>query len=135
MAGGKAPPKSSSGTTRSNALLPSSHHPPHRARQLQALIGHIPTVPSTGIHSLPIDRVQQLNRVLLNKVILCFESEFSKQPVENWLRIYDQKKSTLHLTLFDELPNALFVVQFDAINLEAAKQSLLEASPLWAGET
>lgn len=71
--------------------------------------------------------------MLANKVVLCFESEFSTQDVWIWLRAYNQKSVT-PLTLCDELPNAVFVVQFMAVDLGAVKQALLAASPLGANE-
>lgn len=40
----------------------------------------------------------------------------------------------MQLSLCEELANALFVVQFEAADLKAAKLQLLASSPLGAGE-
>lgn len=71
--------------------------------------------------------------MLTNKVVLCFESEFSTKEEGSWLKTYNQK-SVIHLTLFHELPNALLVVQFEAVDLGSVKRFLLAASPIHAGE-
>lgn len=53
--------------------------------------------------------------------------------MRNWLKDFNQTRK-IRLTLHDELPNALFVVHFDVVDLLDTKQRFLAASPLGAAE-
>lgn len=64
-------------------------------------------------------------------MVLCFEAEVSISRARIWVSSYNQR-SKLKLSINSELPNSLFVVQFDAEDLQGAKRALLAASPLGA---
>lgn len=85
------------------------------------------------IHHISVEALQRCYRALDNKVVLAFEAKLSAKEACKWINTFNQK-SNLHLTLFEELPNALFVIQFKAADLGEAKRSLIEASPLSAGK-
>lgn len=66
-------------------------------------------------------------------MVLGFESEYSGAEAPNWIRSFNLK-CVVPLTLCDKLSNALYVVQFEAVALNAVKALLLASSPLGAGE-
>lgn len=89
----------------------------------------IPTASPASVRSLPPDlRISQA-QLLSNKIVLGFESEFSVAKVQNWLRAYNAK-NVPHLSFSEELPHALYVVEFVTPNLSETKANLLAASPL-----
>lgn len=69
--------------------------------------------------------------LLGNKVVLAFEEEFTMAKATKWIKTFNQKKGLL-LTLVDELPQTLFVVQFESRKPEKIKASLLATSSLIA---
>lgn len=71
--------------------------------------------------------------LLSNKVVLGFESEYSGVTARNWIRSYNLKSSVL-LTLCNELAHSLYIVQFKASDLSALRLQLLDSSPLGSGE-
>lgn len=105
--------------------LDHSHPPSNRPRQ-------IPTASPAVVRCLTSDL--QLTQAILysDKVVLAFEEEFSSAQVQDWIRTFNID-SAFYLTVFEELPNALFVGQFAMADLHTAKNRLLAASPLRAG--
>lgn len=69
-----------------------------------------------------------------NKVVLCFDEEFTSNQARDWLWTYNQSSEYV-LTFSNELPNLLFVFQFETEDLAETKRFLLAASPLKVGET
>lgn len=92
-----------------------------------------PAARALPIHHIPEDWILTQNSIVSNKLVLSFETELSFQEVHDWIKDFNQSRKT-RLTLHDELPNALFVVHFDAVDLLATKQRFLAASPLGAAE-
>lgn len=87
------------------------------------------TVTEDIIHGIPEENAL----FFANKVVIGFEEEFTIYRAKSWLRSY--KPSHLRkIEIFHELPNALFVVQFDAEDLPAAKSLLLASSPISLGD-
>lgn len=68
-----------------------------------------------------------------NKVMLCFEEDFSAYNARQWVTSFNQR-SAIQLTLVTSLPLALFIVQFDDKNLAETKAALLAALPLGTSE-
>lgn len=97
--------------------------------------GHVltATAPAKEIRCLPSNLQQRQHLLTANKVVLCFESEYTTQAVWTWLRAFNQPGG-IQLSLFNELPNAVFVVEFGGVDWPGTKQKLLSASPLKAGE-
>lgn len=93
----------------------------------------VPTATPSDILKISDAVLSTEARTFCNKVVLGFEAEFSAAKAKEWVRIYNLNKK-VKLAVVDELPNALFVVLFDVDDLLAAKQALLAASPLVAGE-
>lgn len=75
-------------TSRSSAQLPRRTKTRREAADLISIAAL-----STVIRSLPAELVQQQDRVLVNKVVLCFEIELSKAEVGTWLSVYNQRNS------------------------------------------
>lgn len=46
-------------------------------------------------------------------MVLVYEAELSAEDVRRWITAYN-RKCEIQLTLFEELPNALYVIQLDA---------------------
>lgn len=93
--------------------------------------GNLPrvlTVTSTAIHSIPGEVRSRQSLFFGNKVVLGFKEEFSITRAQVWVRSYNQR-CDIHLEVFHELPNSLFVVQFDTEDWIVVKRSLLAASP------
>lgn len=94
----------------------------------------IPTTSTTLIHNFHEDDSDSKNsRYIGNKVILCFEEEFTLSDARDWVYCYNQKRG-VKLTIVDALPLALFVALFDVDDPVAAKSALLAASPLGVHE-
>lgn len=90
----------------------------------------LPAISSTAIHQAPADLdIEPPSRYFANKVVLCFEVEFTETAAKSWIESYNLRND-LHLTIVDTLHRALFVAQFDVENLAAAKERLLAASPI-----
>lgn len=93
-------------------------------------VDSIPTTSSSIIHKVPEEFLSACQRRDFgNKVILCFEEEFSEKEAKKWVAYYNQRND-IKLTVVGELPNALFVVLFAEDNLAAAKATLLASSPI-----
>lgn len=93
-------------------------------------MNRVPTTASVFLN-IPNDILLEQARFFGDKVVLGFESETSHLRAREWVRIYNQA-SSVKLTVVDELPNALFVVQFQSKDLRATKLLLLASSPLGA---
>lgn len=96
----------------------------------------LPSDTPAGVLCPPERQPRTQHTRFTNKVVLGFEEEYNAQQVGDWLYSYNQR-SEYYLTIFIELPNSLFVIQFDTedpADLEDAKNSLLSASPLVAGD-
>lgn len=91
------------------------------------------TAAAKEIRCLPSDLQHPQHQLFANKVVLCFESEYTTQDVWTWLRTYNQT-CCAHHSLFNKPPNAVFVVKFEAVDWTGTKRALLDASPLKAGE-
>lgn len=89
----------------------------------------VPTATPDEILEVPDEVFSTESRTYCNKVVLGFESEFTAAKAGEWVRIYNLT-SPFKLVVVDELPNALFVVLFDADDLLAA--SLLVAGLIYA---
>lgn len=127
---------------RTNSVAPSSSYTFRRPRRPAGRSDNRPPTSSTplilpSISSLELQRapteLREAHRSIFydNKVILCFEAEFTTAGAGEWVEFFNQKND-IQLTLADSLPLALFVVQFNTDNLPATKTALLAASPLGA---
>lgn len=134
MSSGQAPRRSSSAKGGTKAPSPASRigriGKVHKERSGPVLTA---TVLTKEIRCLPSDLHQCQQQISANKVVLCFESEFSTQAAWAWLRTYNLSYGA-KLSLANELPHAVFVVQFEADDWPGTKRALLAASPLKAGE-
>lgn len=85
--------------------------------------------PLSTVCSLPIDL--QLSQDLLhaNKVVLVLEAEYSVAEARSWTRSYNLRNA-IQLSVVDEVPRALFVVQFESADVAATKARLLACPPL-----
>lgn len=97
--------------------------------------GHVltATAPARELRCLPPNLLQRQQQLAANKVVLCFESEYTTQEVWTWLRAFNQPGG-IQLSLLNELPNAVFVVEFGGVDWAGTKRTLLSSSPLKAGE-
>lgn len=93
----------------------------------------IPPVKPYTVHHIPANWIETQSSILSNKLVLSFESELNFLEARAWIKDYNQK-SKIRLTLHDELPNTLFVVHFDVVDIIATKNHLIAASPLEAAE-
>lgn len=134
MAGGRPLRRSGSANTGSKPT-PSSIKGAKSGKAPQGNSGPVltATIPNREIRRLPENRVQQQQLHSANKVVLCFEVEYTTPEVWTWLREYNKERGA-HLSLVNELLHAVFVVQFAEADLLEAKRSLLNASPLKVGE-
>lgn len=91
---------------------------------------NLPAISSSLVHRPPADFDDEPHgRYFDNKVVLCFEVEFTEGEAKAWVDSYNLRNKP-HLAIVDSLRLALFVAQFDVENLAAAKARLLAASPL-----
>lgn len=134
MTGGQPQRRSSSvnagkktATTSSNAGKPRKNTSERSGHVLTA------TAPTKEFRSLPTNLRQHQQLLSANKVVFCFETEYTTPEVWTWLREYN-KENGAHLSLFNELPNAIFVIQFEEADWAGYKRALLNASPLKVGE-
>lgn len=129
MAGGQSQRRSSSVKTGHKTALSSSKAEKH-GKNPRGGPGPVltATAPSKAIRSLPTDLCHQQQLLVANKVFFCFESEFTTPEVCSWLRDYN-KEFGAHLSLYNELPNAMFMIQFAEVDWAKAKRALIDASP------
>lgn len=123
-------------TQQACSAAPSNHPARHleRSHPTGGRVSQIPLTPLSTVCCLPSHL--QLSQDLLhaNKVVLTFESELSVAEARSWTRSYNLK-NTVQLTIINELPQALFVAQFDSTDLISTRARLLNVSPLLgAGE-
>lgn len=90
----------------------------------------VPTVTAEVITCIP----EEHSLFFDNKVVLGFEEEFTLYRAKAWVRSYNLAHNHLKLEVFHELPNALFVVQFNTGDLLETKQALIAASPIGIGD-
>lgn len=72
--------------------------------------------------------------IFCNKLFIAFESPSSPYQVLAWIRAFNEEND-IKLLLYDELLNALYVVEFDIHVHPNARRDLLEHSPVKALET
>lgn len=124
---GSAAPRSSASTQRSLESARSCFGPVNK----QLSEPGIPKTFPTHIHYFQEEDECANGRFRGNKVILCFEREFSLSDARDWVLCYNQKRG-IKLNIVDALPLALFVALFDVDDPLLAKSTLFAASPLEA---
>lgn len=125
-----SPKRSGSGGSKSKTLASASSQVSVPLLPSCSSLPRVPTLTAAGVHYIP----EEHSLLFANKVVFGFEEEFTIYRAKAWVRTYNQT-SELKLEVFQELPNALFVIQFNGADVAASKQSLLAASPLNVGET
>lgn len=73
---------------------------------------------------IPEEALGNSDRMFGNKAIIAFETPTSPMQAEAWIRAFNEERP-IKLTWHDELPNALYVVQFDVHVNENAREELL----------
>lgn len=123
-----SPKRTGSGGSKSKTLASSSSQVSAPAPQDSTGLPRVHTVTAAVVHCLPEEHCL----FFANKVVIGFEEEFTLYRAKAWVRTYNQTNLP-KLEVFHELPNSLFVVQFNSGDLLASKQTLLAASPINVG--
>lgn len=129
MARSESPKRPISGGSKSANVASTSSLIPFPIVPAGGCLKRVPTVTAAAVHCIP----EEHSQFFANKVVRGFEEEFTIYRVKLWVRSFNQTND-LKLEVFHELPNSLFVVQFDSIDVLAAKGSLLASSPISVGE-
>lgn len=116
----ECPQKSRSVISQSSVLAASTSRVPESTPSVGGQPSQVPTATPSEILDIPDEALIGKTEQFDNKVILGFEAERSYTRAQEWVRAFNQLNPLkIKLTVIDELPNALFVVQFDSPNLQA----------------
>lgn len=127
-----SPKRSNSGISKSKTLASSASQISVPVSHANGGLPRVHTVTAAVIHCISDEH----SLLFDNKVVLGFEEEFTLYRAKAWVRSYNLT-NVPKLEVFHELPNALFVVQFniqDTSEWPDTKRSLLAASPLGVGD-
>lgn len=63
---------------------------------------------------IPLETATNSNRFFSNKAVISFETPTSPMQAMAWIRVFNEEQP-IKLSLYNELVNSLFVVQFDVL--------------------